>query len=326
MEEINSLVLLHKITTISQYISRLLIRTVRAFMLSNPARLFCDTSIDIEKWLTHSTKNAFKSIKKSLDFSSAPLYIELRNGSKSISDIFVLDTYILRRIEIETDEINNIIEKVYLTLKDDPKISKILTESYKRSIHFNNLEDSDVETILKSTYSLLYNLWYRIDKPLKLWADSVITEPIHTHNTKRDTTESWKVIFQILPSLQIPGENNDYMTATEKEYMDSNPYALYLLKIEEAFYISLHLLAIIASAMEIKSFIVFENFNYEPSPDEGWSGGDGLPNIILRIRKKLDKTLTLIPSFFIQHDKHINYTTMPYLAEYIWNAKANKDK
>ena len=321
MEASNELDLLNEITKVSQYISRLLIRTVRAFMLSSPKRALCNRNEYISKWYSQTRKIVFNRLCVSLDYASSPLYLELANGSKALSDIDILELYILRRIEIEIEEINHILDSIYVTVEN--KTGERLLESYftrKRYISYSSRKEyPDIETTLTSIFTYLKKTLFRIEKPLELWSQSIITKPFYEPNDLRDTIESWETVSRFIPSSNIPGKVNEAL-----EHIDTTPYALALLRMEEAFYISAHLIALTASKMRLKRSIKKIDFSYSPSPDEGWSGGDGLPNILLRINKKTIDLSELTTSIFLRKENSINYSFMPKLSNCIWNIEARK--
>lgn len=321
LENISAIDLLNKIAVISQKISRVVIRSFRACILSNPHREFCDISIDESIWKKAVESEDVSKLKHVLDDASAPFYIEIKNAQKSLDHIYVLDTYLLRRIEVEVSESQNIAKIIKKTLENGHQPQR-LHSFYKNMKNFKTdelqVEDADVNMVLKEIFVYLHNILQSIETPLNFWASSIITDPIHIYDEQKDTMESWKMISKMLPAIHIPGEINEDMKTMEDEFKDNNPYAIPLFKIEEACYVSVLLLSILASASGIKNYISTETFHYTPSPDEGWSGGDGLTNILLRIRKILKNTNFFLYSVFPFSNNNSKYWVMQKFAESIW--------
>lgn len=322
MENISALDLLNKIAVLSQKISRLVIRLFRAYILSNPKREFCDTSIDEVLWRNASESEEVKKLKQILDGASAPLYIEIVKAQRPLTHIFVLDTYLLRRIEVELSESQNIVKTLKKTLENGHQ-TQSLQAFYKIKNSFKKdelqVEDPDVNMALTEIFFYLYKILMRIEPPLSFWTSSIITVPIPIKDEQKETMESWELISKILPDMHMPGEINEDMKAMEDKYKNNIPYVIPLLRIEEACYVSVLLLSILASASGMKNFISTESFHYNPSPDEGWSGGDGLTNILLRIRKILKKTNGFLSSIFPFNNSI--YCIMHKLSENIWGGE-----
>ena len=315
---------LRYIADVSRQIARLSVRFVRGFTLSSPARPFIIKSIDRKVWFNANMRRGLEIIADELEGCAVPLSIEFVKKRSTFEKHQVADIYILRRIERELSMLSAILDDI-----DHCSFIQRRPEDETLNLGVSSRTLMSPDRLLSVLARNLESFWKKAEPMMSLWADSqIFLKPGEEMSAEDRFKEAWNVFSELLPGVPVPGEAHESLIALDRLFGERSPWIPELFRIEEATFVMLTMAVLLYCALQNASNVPVERlgfleFNNEPEGNLGWSGGDGLPNVLNRILLQTVKSMRRMNEMLRLDSTVMDFSNVMKVSQKIWSARTS---
>ena len=324
VEKVRYLDNLRYITDVARQIACLSVRFVRGFTLSSPARPFIVRNIDRKIWFNVNMTHGLEIIAAELEGCTVPLSVEFMKKRAFFERHQVADIYILRRIERELSMLSAILDAI-----DRCSFIQRRPEDETLRLGVSSRALMSPDHLLAVLAKKLEMFWKKAEPMMSLWADSqIFLKPGVEMSAADRFREAWNAFSEVLPNVPIPGEAHSSLIDLDRLFVERSPWIPELFRIEEATFVMLSMAAFLYCALQnadevpVKR-IDFLEFNIEPEGNLGWSGGDGLPNVLNRILLQSVKSMRRATEMLCLDSTSMDFSNVVKVSQIIWGSRVS---